>query len=126
VKLWKKIAIVSLFLALIATLCGVEIMRKAQPTLRENPAKPLYTIGERDTYSPALAEGKKVVKFGPMFFGLYPGGLAFAAPHEARAYLEDHNWDPQRWSVYRLSGDFERDSANGHVSRALLVLEEIN
>jgi hypothetical protein len=92
--------------------------------VRDAPDVPIYTLGARSSYSLALQNGTKVLKFGPIFGGVYPGGLAFASAQEARAHLEDNGWDPVRWSVYQLSGDYCLDSRDGHILRFLLVVSE--
>jgi hypothetical protein len=66
-----------------------------------------------------------VLKFGPMFLGLYPGGMAFATPEAAQAYLRDGDRDLQRWSVYRLSGDYALDTRAGYITASQLVLVEV-
>jgi hypothetical protein len=120
----KKTLTLLLTLALVVGVCAYEVARAAKPTLRQDPAHPLYTIGERTSYSAALADKTRVLKFGPMFWGLYPGGLAFETPQKARDYLRENDWDAARWSVYRLSGDYALDTAQGHITRSLLVVSE--
>ena len=108
-----------------AAALGVHTFRTVTvPTVRDDVANPIYTIGERATYSAALNSGADVLKFGPMVFGLYPGGMAFASAQDARDYLREHGWSPDRWSVYKLSGDFVRDSTKGHITSSMLVIEE--
>jgi hypothetical protein len=121
----KRVVISGLVILCLAGFVAYELLRATNVTIRENPTNPLYTIGERQAYSPALANGTSVLKFGPMFFGLYPGGLAFASPQDARDYLRVNGWEPDRWSVYRLSGDFLEDSSDGYLTTSLLVLEEV-
>ena len=93
--------------------------------MRTNIKKPIYTVGELSTYTPALKSRKKVVKFGPLFFGLYNGGLAFPTPKQARSYLTKNDWDLSLWSVYELSGDYTIDVTNGFINKSLLIIKEI-
>lgn len=92
------------------------------PVVRATVADPIFTIGARESYDTALAQDKTVVKFGPMLFGLYPGGLAFENADAAHAHMLAHNWDPQKWAIYKLSGSYGQDSAGGYLTHSLLVL----
>lgn len=69
---------------------------------------PIYTIGDAG-YELALQEGRRVIKFGPLPWNLYPGGRAFLSLEEAAAFRARQP-DPHRWSIYELSGDLERDT----------------
>ncbi|MBO9403074.1 hypothetical protein J7412_19780 [Shimia sp. R9_3] len=100
-----------------------EIRPAMTPVMRTSPETPVFTIGERASYTPALEAGKSVVKFGPLLFGLYPGGLAFASPQEAEDHMRSHNWDRAKWAIYELSGDYAQDTANGHLTNSLLVVK---
>lgn len=98
----------------------LELRPAMTPLVRSAPVDPIYTIGD-NTYATALSEGRSVVKFGPLLFGLYPGGLAFASPDEAATYLLAQNLDPKAWRIYALSGSYGADSAEGFLTRSLLV-----
>ena len=54
-----------------------EFQRNSKPTVRADTNNPVYTLGELQSYDPTLSDGQTVVKFGPMFLGIYPGGLVF-------------------------------------------------
>lgn len=80
---------------------------------RTTSSNPIYTIGDKN-YEKALKKGKKVLKFGEMFWGLYPGGIAFSSKEEAKEFalqnkefLDKFSND---WKIYKLSGDFLLDT----------------
>ena len=83
------------------------------PYFREDIQHTVYTIGD-SAYQRSLSEGKRVVKFGPAFWGLYPGGLAFPTSEKAEAYYlqnrEQFAAVGSRWIVAELSGDLELDT----------------
>jgi hypothetical protein len=124
---WGQVAIGVMALALGGVVYS-EYQRVAQPSVRDTVANPIYTIGNRD-FSVGLAAGRRMVKYGPMFLGLYPGGFAFRAPDDARQYLDDRKLDRDRWRIYELAGDFDADTrARGrhqHITRTLLVVREV-
>jgi hypothetical protein len=71
-----------------------------------------------------------VVKYGPMFFGLYHGGRAFAMISEAVEYLESENKDHSKWGVYLLAGDYlidvDRTKKPHYTNKTLLVINQAN
>lgn len=83
------------------------------PLKRSNIKTPIYTIGDV-SYLESIKEGKSVVKFGPLFWGLYPGGLAFNSPEQAKKYLSDHKEAfysiSDQWMIFELSGDYDLDT----------------
>ncbi len=99
------------------------------PMNRENVQLPIYTIGDSG-YGTALQEGKNIVKFGPAFWGLYPGGLAFKDVLSAEKYMKGNRQlldkFSEGWAVYRLSGDFTLDTyvrgEGYYINRSLLVV----
>jgi hypothetical protein len=112
------------FAASIILIAGVgffEFQRNATPTIRSDIKTPLYTVGEIAGYDQALSDGRTVVKFGPMFAGLYPGGLGFSSVEAAFSYLSREGWDPDLWAVYELSGDYDLDVSDGYVNKTLIV-----
>ena len=113
---------VSMFI-LIGIVIFLEFERKSIPIHRHNILTPIYSIGDK-SYELALKENKTVVKFGPMFMGIYPGGLAFPNPEGARKFMIENNWDLQKWNIYQLSGDYRKDVKNGHINKSLLVLRK--
>ena len=117
---FRRIAVVlAVFVAI-----GLALRNYATPLQRNNVAVPVYTVGDAN-YATALSEGKNVVKFGRLLFGIYPGGLAFNNPGDAREYLRRIDKEAD-WGVYQLSGDFELDTiaVNGkrYTNRSLLVI----
>ena len=102
----------------------IEFGRKSTPIERHNISTPIYTIGDK-TYDLALNDKKTVVKFGPMFMGLYSGGLAFSSPEEAKKYMFENNWDKNKWDIYLLSGDYDIDVTNGHINKSLMVVSKV-
>lgn len=101
-----------------------EIQRKATPLVRNAVTLPIYTIGETKGYGQALSSGKHVVKFGPMFWGIYPGGLAFKNADATHAYMVKKGLDRNNWSVFVLSGDYALDATKGFTNKSLLVLKQ--
>ncbi|MBO9472077.1 hypothetical protein J7413_00855 [Shimia sp. R10_1] len=113
-------------LLLAAALTGLylfEIKPTMEPVVRVSPTAPVFTIGERSSYTPALEAGKTVVKFGPLVFGLYPGGLAFASQQHAQNHMRANGWDLKKWAVYELSGDYAQDTKDGFLTNSLLVVK---
>lgn len=103
------------------------------PEVRSTIQKPIYTIGDLN-YDNALQEGKQVVKFGEMLWGLYPGGLAFRTPQEAKMFVEKNRQLLKQfssgWAVYELSGDFELDvkplaETPHYLKNSLLVVKKV-
>ncbi|MCV6608963.1 MAG: hypothetical protein OIF32_12190 [Campylobacterales bacterium] len=96
------------------------VKESLQPFQRENINQPIYTIGDIN-YQKALIRGKNIVKLGPLFFGIYPGGLAFKSKEEARNFVlgneELLNQFSSGWAIYQLSGDFYKDSVSNNGQR---------
>ncbi|MGS2722471.1 hypothetical protein ACVBEJ_01920 [Porticoccus sp. GXU_MW_L64] len=126
VKFIKYTAIVLVFSALIIWL-GVK--DAFNPIQRSEINSPIFTIGDL-SYQKALSEGKGVVKFGPLFWGLYPGGIAFSNPGEAQDFIlgnqELLDSFSSGWAIYELSGDMSldtyRDGENRYINKSLLVI----
>jgi hypothetical protein len=100
------------------------------PLQRDNIDKPIYTIGDLN-YEKAISAGKKVVKFGPAFWGIYPGGLAFEDVSKAEAFFKAQKQKfsavSSDWGIYKLSVDFKLDTVkNGelfYLNKSLFVSE---
>lgn len=124
---WKHAAL-GVMLGVVGVGVLAEYQRAARPVLREPGANPIYTIADR-ALGANLSEGRRVVKFGPMFHGLYPGGFAFRTPEEARAYLAEKRLDLAKWRVYELAGDFAVDVVTRghrtHIAHSLPVVREV-
>lgn len=124
---WRHVAL-GVMLGVLGVGVMAEYQRAAQPVLREPGANPIYTIGDRGLGA-GLSAGKRPVKLGPMFRGLYPGGFAFRTADEARAYLAEKKLDTAKWRVYELAGDFALDViARGrrtHIAHSLAVVREV-
>lgn len=99
------------FLLLLITYFGVK--DSFTPFERISINNPIFTIGDKN-YQKALDEGKSVVKFKDMFWGLYPGGLAFKSVKEAKEYLkknqETFDKFSSSWAIYELLGDYKLDT----------------
>lgn len=125
-KIKKVITSLLLVIAGAGGLAAYEFQRNGTPVIRKDTTTPLYTIGEVEGYGRALSAGHHVVKFGPMFFGLYPGGLAFRSPEEAASYLKNNGWDTRKWSIYLTSGDYKLDATDGFTNKSLIVEEHVS
>lgn len=95
------------------------------PIVRDAINKPIYAVGE--AIDPAGdIQDRKIVKFGPAFWGQYPGGRAFQTVANAVQYLVDNNKVIKGWAVYQLSGDFGIDTylVNGasYTNKSLIVI----
>ncbi len=99
------------------------------PLERDNIQQPIYTIGDLN-YAESLANNKKIVKFGPAFWGLYPGGIAFSDANQAAEYIKNNkellNEFSDGWAIYQLSGDFaldtEKKGENHYTNKSLFVV----
>ena len=107
---------------------AVELHRTADATIRSSVEEPIYAIGDKD-FSVALSKGKRVIKLGPMFWGLYPGGIAFKTPAAALAYMKKKEMNRIKLAVYRLSGNYELDvNQEGelhHIDKSLMFIEKL-
>lgn len=115
----KKLIIIVLILAVAAFL---EVNDKIKPLIRKDIKNPIYTIGDA-TYAKALKANRGVVKFGPLFGGLYPGGKAFKTADEARQFLVHQQMQPE-FGVYQLSGDYRFDVKAGYINKSLAVIKK--
>lgn len=123
--------LISLIIVLAVTV-WLEVKGSFTPLVREDITKPIFTIGDT-RYHSALSEGKNVIKFGPMFWGLYPGGLAFKSVEEAIAFMQNNQSEQDElssgWAVYELTGDFELDTYRSHeyryLNQSLLVRQRV-
>ena len=122
-KIFKKILFLVVGIVLLSSLSFIEFTRKAKPTIRENITDSIFTIGDK-TYTKALNNGLRVVKFGPMFFCIYPGGKAFRSKSEAHEFMHKNNWDSSKWDVFKLSGDYKLDVTGNNINKSLLVIGE--
>ncbi len=125
---WIRAAAVLLGIVFLLGLLGyVWFQNHARPYQRSNIDASLFTVGDA-SYAQAMEDGKQVVTIGRMPLGLYPGGLAFSDPEDARQYLRDQNQTGQ-WGIYRLSGDYGLDTTdvNGqrYTTRSLMVIERL-
>jgi hypothetical protein len=70
-----------------------------------------------------------VVKLGPMFWGLYPGAIAFKTPEHASAYMKKKEMNEEELGVYRLSGNYESDvnqEGEPHrINKSLMMIEKL-
>lgn len=102
------------------------------PVQRTKVDQLIVTIGDA-SYQEALKQGKHVVKFGPMFWGLYPGGLAFSSTNEALEFARGNqnvlDEFSSGWAVYELSGDLAEDTYvkgnQRYLNKSLLVVKKV-
>ena len=124
----KRKILVPLFISLLIAFATMEFRMAANATVRSDIEEPIYTI-ERKGCSKALSTGKHVLKLGPMFWGLYPAGMAFKTPEDAREYMKNKDMNAEEWGVYRLSGDYELDvdkQSNPHyINKSLMIIEKV-
>jgi negative regulator of genetic competence, sporulation and motility len=77
----------------------------------------------------ALSKGKHVIKLGPMFWGLYPGAIAFKTPEDALAYMKKKEMNEEESVIYRLSGNYKSDvnqeSTPHHINKSLVMIEKL-
>ena len=124
----KNKPLLTILMASLLFFVAVELHRTADATIRSSVEKPIYAIGDKD-FSVALSKGKGVIKLGPMFWGLYPGGIAFKTPAAALAYMKKKEMNREKLAVYRLSGNYELDvNQEGevhHINKSLLFIEKL-
>ncbi|MCG7588186.1 hypothetical protein, partial [Photobacterium sp. OFAV2-7] len=85
------------------------------------------------SYAESIAQNKKVVKFGPAFWGIYPGGIAFREAKEAEEYIDNNkellNEFSAGWAIYQLSGDFALDTKkkgdSHYINKSILVVKSV-
>lgn len=124
-KTLKRIGLAFVAFIVLAAAVGIGLTSYATPTLRNSIQTPVFTIGDHN-YALAMHENKKVVKFGPLPFGIYPGGIAFRDHKVAAEHLDDLGKRKDGWGVYRLSGDFQLDTyeydGRSYINKSLLVV----
>jgi hypothetical protein len=120
--------LVPILTALLLTCGAMELRRTADATIRGDVEKPIYTIAPKH-YSVPVTNGKRVIKLGPMFWGLYPGAVAFKEIEDALAYMKEKDMNAKELGVYRLSGDYESDvNQEGtlhRINKSLLLIEKL-
>ncbi|WP_320153598.1 hypothetical protein [uncultured Tolumonas sp.] len=85
---------------------------------------PIYTISSPDDAT-ALAQGKTVIKLGPCLFGLYPGAMAFKSQTEAKDFIGLKGYDPKKWRIFQLSGDYQLDVTEGVLNKTLQLSRDM-
>lgn len=120
-KVWMNLGVA---IGVAVILAFDSLRQSCCPFTREVIVTPIYTLGD-SSYERALTECKKIVKFGPLLGGLYPGGIAFRTPAAAAAYRDQKGWRRDRWGIYQLSGDYAQDVKQGHIDKALFVLRHV-
>ncbi|UCD86878.1 MAG: hypothetical protein JSV01_03645 [Desulfobacterales bacterium] len=120
--------LVPILTALLMTCGAMELRRTADATIRSDIDEPIYTIAPKH-YSVEVTNGKRVIKLGPMFWGLYPGAVAFKKQEDALAYMKEKDMNTEELVVYRLSGDYESDvNQEGklhRINKSLLLIEKL-
>jgi len=125
-----KYFIVALLLS--STVIWLGIKDAVSPMQRAEINQPIFTIGDAN-YQQALNEGKNIVKFGKMFWGLYPGGLAFSTPDKAQSFIYANKDELDKfssgWAIYELSGDFVLDTEKvgelRHLNKSLMIVRSV-
>ena len=102
----------------------VDIQRLSVPMVRPSPLHPVYTISSPDD-AVALAQGKKVVKLGPCLFGLYPGAIAFQSLAQAKDFIGLKGYEPEKWRIFQLSGDYQLDVTEGVLNKTLQLSRDM-
>jgi hypothetical protein len=117
-----------ILMALLLAVAAMEFRRTAEATICSSVDEPIYTIAGND-FSVALSKGKDVIKFGPMFWGLYPGTVVFKTPEDASAYMKKKEMNEEELAVYRLSGNYELDvnqEGDPHrINKSLMMIKEL-
>lgn len=119
--------LVPILISLLLVAAAMEFHTAANATVRNGIKEPVYTIAHTNC-SDALSSGKHVIKLGPMFWGLFPAGVAFETVEDAWEYMTEREMNTEKWGVYRLSGDYGLDvnqQAEVHrINKSLMVVEE--
>jgi hypothetical protein len=123
----KNKHLLTILMAFLLLFVALELHRTADATIRSNVEEPIYAISDKD-FSVPLSKGKDVIKLGPMFWGLYPGGVAFKTPAAALAYMKQE-MNREKLAVYRLSGNYELDVNHEgelhHINKSLMLVEKL-
>jgi len=125
----KRLVVASAALLLLA-LAGawVELHRAARVTVSVSPQQAVYTVGSQDEAA-GLRAGVRVTRYGPLFWGLYPGAVAFRTPGEALKYLQRRGLSLTKWQVFQLSGEYDLDvqdaSDPNRINKSLAVVEQV-
>lgn len=102
------------------------------PLERTDIKNPIYAVGEAIDLADTLGntgaiQEKKIVKFGPAFWGQYPGGRAFSTIADAEQFLVENNKVIKGWAIYQLSGDFSLDiyliDGTPYINKSLIVIQ---
>ena len=130
--LMKLLKYLILFVLVTAGIGWLGVKDALTPIERKNTAHPIYTIGDVN-YQTALKSETSILKFGKMFWGLYPGGLAFESPEAAISYMESNEHILEKfssgWAVYELSGDYNLDthgSSPRYLNNSMLVIRSVD
>lgn len=102
----------------------VDIQRLSVPMVRPSPLHPVYTISSPDD-AITLAQGKTVVKLGPCLFGLYPGAIAFQSLTQAKDFIGLKGYEPEKWRIFQLSGDYQLDVTEGVLNKTLQLSRDM-
>lgn len=102
----------------------VDIQQRSVPMVRPSPLHPVYTISSPDD-AIALAQGKTVVKLGPCLFGLYPGAIAFQSLTQAKDFIGLKGYEPEKWRIFQLSGDYQLDVTEGVLNKTLQLSRDM-
>ena len=129
----KYIKYFALIFTMLVTTVWLGIKDAIVPMKRTEISQAIYTIGDGN-YKTALNDGKNIVKFGPMFWKLYPGGMAFATPNQARDFIQNNKEGLDQfssgWAIYQLSGDLSLDTyqidKQRYLNKSLFIKSIVN
>ena len=120
----KRFLIPLLLIIFAMVAAWVDIQRLSVPMVRPSPLHPVYTISSPDD-AVALAQGKTVVKLGPCLFGLYPGAIAFQSLTQAKDFIGLKGYEPEKWRIFQLSGDYQLDVTEGVLNKTLQLSRDM-
>jgi hypothetical protein len=106
-----------------------EFRRTSQITVSVSPEQAVFTVGTAGE-AEAFKQGARVLRRGPMFWGLYPGAPVFRTPGEALKYLAESGRSAGEAQVFKLSGEYDldvdEDRIPNRINKSLAVVERMN
>ncbi len=120
----KRFLIPLSLIIFIVVAAWVDIQRNSVPMIRPYPLHPVYTISAPDD-AVSLAQGKTIIKLGPCLFGLYSGTIAFQSITQAKDFMGLQGYEPEKWRIFQLSGDYQLDVTDGVLNKTLQLSREV-
>ena len=65
------------------------------------------------------------MKLGPCLFGLYPGPLHFKSLAQAKDFIGLKGYEPEKWQIFQLSGDYRSDVTDGVLNKTLQLSRDM-